>query len=221
MRKQWAERREVMKKFIKKYPKRIITAFLIVLLIAVVGTFNNYKTYHYILSDECYFDDTIVEFMRKIYGEITVSKATVRYGGTSLLTGNYRNSHGSALVEMRLDSDIYAPDDTLKVTLENKCMNDIQFYKGKYNLSICSDNDRRWFLVHSGYINSEYNEVITLKSVESYVYEIPLNSVREVSDEPITLINGKYAIRVPLFILAKPGEGNTEDGALTCEFKIK
>ena len=34
-----------MKNFIKKYPKRIIITALVVLLIAIVGTVNNYRTY--------------------------------------------------------------------------------------------------------------------------------------------------------------------------------
>ena len=34
-----------MKNFIKKYPKRIIITALVVLLIAVIGTVNNYRTY--------------------------------------------------------------------------------------------------------------------------------------------------------------------------------
>ena len=76
-----------MKNFIKKYPKRIIITALVVLLIAVIGTVNNYRTYWDMREKEHYLDDETVEFMREIYGDITIeSNDDIR--GSSLY---YRN----------------------------------------------------------------------------------------------------------------------------------
>ena len=91
-----------MKNFIKKYPKRIIFTALIVLLIAVIGTVNNYHTYRDVREKEHYLDDIIVEFMREIYGDITIKN--YGYGYTQLYyngellgkRGNFRNKGLSA-----------------------------------------------------------------------------------------------------------------------------
>ena len=215
-----------MKNFIKKYPKRIIITALVVLLIAVIGTVNNYRTYWDMREKEHYLDDETVEFMREIYGDITVKNhdsvrsSTLYYGNMSLET-NVERADMKKLVKISTGKSKYSPDDILKVKIENKVMNDIEFYTDKYLLQIRL-KDNRWFTVHSGVINAEeVGELIKLKAGEAYEIEIPLNSVREVSDKPLTLISGRYRFSKPVYVLNSAEDESAEDTWLSCEFEIK
>ena len=215
-----------MKNFIKKYPKRIIITALVVLLIAVIGTVNNYRTYWDMREKEHYLEDETVEFMREIYGDITIESnddirgSSLYYRNMPLVTSVAR-ADMKKLVKISTDRSKYFPDDILKVKIENKVMNDIEFYTGKYLLQIRLE-ENRWYTVHSGVINAEeVGELIKLKAGEAYEIEIPLNSVREVSDEPITLIPGRYRFSKPVYVLNSAEDESAEDAWLSCEFEIK
>ena len=211
-----------MKNFLKKYPKRIITAFLVVLLIAVVGTANNYKTYGK-TDPEHYLSEEIVEFMREIYGDITIVNtgwySDLYYGEMNLKSREwYRKNNIERLITIEIDSDEYAPDGTVKVKIDNKMLDDVDFYKGKYVLEKCFDG--AWYIVHSGKIGNESHDLISLHDGESYEFEIPLNSVREVSDEPLTLIKGEYRMIIPVYVLNEPEKGESEDKLFSFNFDI-
>lgn len=212
-----------MKNFFKKNTKIIVTVFFTVLLVVLVGTANNYETYWDMFVREHFLSESTVEFMREVYGEVSAinwNKDSTLYHGTMQITTQSRgNTYGSKLVEMLVDSKKYRPNDTVNVTIDNKLFSDIEFYVGKYELKIYLD--KQWLMVHSGAINANYSEVIRLTEGETYEFEIPLNYVREVSDEPISLIAGRYSLSVPVFARSDPDKGEKEDGWLTCEFEIK
>ena len=216
-----------MKNFIKKYPKRIIFTALIVLLVAVIGTVNNYQTYRDVREKEHYLDDIIVEFMREIYGDITIKN--YGYGYTQLyyngeLLGkrvNFRNTD-SKLLEVKIDSDSYANDDTITVTVENKLLNDISFYTGKYRLWIYTEVDERYYDVYGGITAvKDKGELICLNKGESYENKIQLDSLKNSSDKPITLIPGTYILSIPLFVNNNPEFSDEEDDWFAFEFEIK
>ena len=229
-----------MKNFIKKYPKRIITAALVVLLIAVVGTVNNYRTYrdanetkiterYYVQQ---YIDKIILDFMAEIYGEdelryeyyfdreMLYLKSTDKSLETNTQT-SYPNNISEKLFEMSLDRDSYSPNDTVTVNLENKMLNDVSFYDGKYLLQIL-EKYHRWFDVNNGdFNNGEYEELICLRAGESYEFKIPLNSFLSADGKPIELVPGEYKLAMRLFVINDPKDTNNEDRWITCKFEIE
>ena len=212
-----------MKNFFKKYTRIIVTVFCVVLLVVLVGTANNYETYYDMFVREHFLSESTMEFMRELYGDVSAinwnKHSTLYHGTMQITTQSIGNTYGTKLVEMLIDSQNYSPDDTVNVTIENKIFSDIEFYSGKYKLKVYLD--KQWFMVHSGAINGDYSEIVRLVEGEKYEFSIPLNSVREVSDEPITLISGQYSLSVPIFVHTDPDKDESEDAWLTCEFEIK
>ena len=90
-----------MKKFIMKYPKRIITAFLVVLLIAVIGTANNYPTYGSV-GEPKYHTDELVEFLHEIYGNISERYNNLFYKETNLETRIWEAKFSDKFFEMKI-----------------------------------------------------------------------------------------------------------------------
>jgi len=216
-----------MKNFIKKYPKRIFISALVVLLVAVIGTVNNYQTYRDVREKEHYLDDIIVEFMREIYGDITIKNygygyTQLYYNGEFLGKSVWFRNDSSKLLDVKIDSDSYASDDTITVTVENKLLNDISFYTGKYRLWIYTEVDERYYDVYGG-ITAVKNkgELICLNKGESYENKIQLDSLKNSSDKPINLIPGSYRLSIPLFVNNNPEFSDEEDDWFTFKFEIK
>lgn len=229
-----------MKNFIKKYPKRIIITALVVLLIAIIGTVNNYRTYrdenetriterYYVRQ---YIDKDMLDFMVEIYGEDELSfeyrfdteELYLKSTGKSLETyvqTSYPYNVSEKLFKMSLGRESYSSSDTVTVKLENKMLNDVSFYGGKYLLQIHEKNYRWFDINNSAFNNDEYEDLICLRKGESYEFEIPLNSFFGADGEPIELIPGEYKVAMLFFVLNDPKDTNNEDRWITCEFDIK
>lgn len=219
-----------MKNFIKKYPKRIITAFLVVLLIAVVGTVNNYRTYREgvpTANHHHYIDENIIEFLNEVYGKVTVESdrygyTWLCYNGEQLCTRNLVTGISDKFFEVRIDSNSYANDDTITVTIENKLFSNVSFYTGKYILQIYDEVNKRYYDVCGGVTAvRDKGELVQLKTGETYENKIELSSLKNIKKKPIILIRGSYKLSVPFFVNNNPEYSDEEDNWFTFEFDIK
>jgi len=218
-----------MKSFIKKYPKRIIVTALVVLLIAIVGTANNYRTYRkgvpatYSIQ---HIDENIVEFLNEIYGKVISTSelgyTRLCYNGKNLTTGVQSNGISEKFMEVKIDDDSYANDDTISVTIENKLFSDISFYTGKYMLQIYDGASERYYDVYGGVTAvADKGELVKLQTGETYENKIELSSLKNLSKKPITLIPGSYRLSIPVFVNNNPEFSDEEDNWFTFKFDIK
>ena len=218
-----------MKNFIEKYPKRIIITALVVLLIAIVGTVNNYRTYRKGVptADSIqYIDENIVEFLNDIYGKVTAKSdygyTHLFYCGKSLTTGGRGTGISEKFMEVKIDGDSYANDDTISVTIENKLFSNICFYTGKYMLQIYDGASERYYDVYGGVTAvADKGELVKLQTGETYENKIELSSLKNLRKKPITLIPGSYRLSIPVFVNNNPEYSDEEDNWFTFEFDIK
>lgn len=216
-----------MKNFIKKYPKRMITALLVVLLIAVIGTANNYPTYGSV-GEPKYHTDELVEFLHEIYGNISEKYNNLFYKETNLETRIWEAKFSDKFFEMKIDRDIYSCNDTITVTVENKMFNDVSFYERDFMLQIAMAfrepyyDGYRYFDVYGGACPvRDKGELISLNEGETCELEIQLGSLDNVNGKPITLIEGYYRLSIPFYVYGNPEYSDKGDSWLICEFKIK
>ncbi len=222
-----------MKNFIKKYPKRIIISALVILLVAIVGTVNNYRTYRELNGDlDSYFildgygkrtvSKPTMELLQAIYTDDVIMVATegVYYKKINLILPNM-NDKGYKNATLTTDKECYKHDETVVATLNNRKSYYAEFVvngyvlQGKYDAGV-------WYTLHTGQINQGENpEVLRLEKGEAYNVEIPLEYISEEHDEPIKLKDGNY--RIGLLITHKANEYSkkTIDVWAVCEFKIR
>ena len=218
-----------MKDIIKKYPKRIIVTALIVLLIAVMGTVNNYRTYRKRVpsADNIqYIDEYIVEFLNEIYGKVTAESdfgyTMLYYSGENLATRVHDTGISEKFMEVKINGNSYANDDSITVTIENKLFSDVSFYTGKYMLQIYDGASERYYDVYGGVTAvRDKGELVRLKTGEIYENKIALSSLKNLRKKPINLIPGTYRLSIPFFVNNNPEYNDEEDNWFKFEFDIK
>ena len=233
-----------MKNFIKKYPKRIITAFLVILLIAVVGTVNNYPTYGGYANKPREITKRTFKYLEDIYGEGSVFYAEdvptwfadkVRYNGVYYKAADDRyiylvNKGEEGMQDyagaMNTNQDTYSRDDTVVLKIEQFGEGKIEFDSNTYMLEILRNG--KWYCIHTGEIEESLTgEYIELSTGENWEFSIKLAEVREVSDEPIRLKRGKYRLTktAKLKRVIPYGDGKEINRVtkilISCEFDIK
>lgn len=211
-----------MKNIFRKYPKRITAAMLVILLVAVIGTVNNYRTYRNAGKPVIYLAEETVEYMNEIYGGVLIEsgagRSSLSYNGIEL-EANLTFTDLSKVASFTADAESYAPGDTVTVTLENKEIHNMEFYSGKYLMQVMMED--RWFTIHTGEINKdEFGEWTKLSAGESFVFDVPLSSIREVSDEAITLRAGEYRLCKEVTLKTRT-DVNIASTWLACEFEIE
>lgn len=184
-----------MKTIFRKYPKRIFITVLVVLLIAVVGTVNNYRTYRHD-AEFRHADKTTVRFLQKIYSdkELDLNTTGIYYGDINLEPN--RKLIGYRNVVMELDAREYRYDDTVLVSVVNEKSVYAEFYSGEYILQYQSSG-QKWFTVNAGAQISE-NELIRCAKDESYEFKVPLEYTIGSSSEPVKLKKGRYRICIEI-----------------------
>ncbi len=232
-----------MKNFIRKYPKMIITAFLVVLLIAIVGTVNNYPTYFGGPNNETARLRT-VNYLEEIYGAGTIFYAEdvptwyadeMHYSGVYYkaaedryiyLNGKGEGKRGDYAATINTDKDRYSHDDTVSVKIEQYGEGKLEFDSEEYVLEVVQNGI--WYCVHTGEIGeAAAGELIELNQGESWEFSFDLSKVREVSDEPIKLKKGRYRLskRAALKRAIPYGEGKEINRVgkiiISCEFEIR
>jgi len=141
-----------MKNFIKKYPKRIFISALVVLLIAIVGTVNNYRTYR-----TSGIDEKLYNLLVDAYGtaEIEVKKRGEVYAIFDELNRyevypDYVTVHKNLTrVDFELNDDKFSADDTLMCTVTNINYNYVEVYLNQYKVQI--NYDGKWYTLRPGY----------------------------------------------------------------------
>lgn len=206
-----------MKNFLKKYPKRIITAFLVVLLIAVVGTVNNYPTYGGYGNKPRDITRGTFKYLEDIYGEGTIFYAEdvpTWYADKMACSGVYYKAAEDRYIylvgkgkdwireqrtNMTLDKYRYSKSDTVVAQLHPYFGGKLEFYSNEYVLEVVRNGI--WYCVHTGEIGEDIaGELIELNDDEHYEFSVDLSEVREVSDEPIRLKKGRYRLSKPATI---------------------
>ena len=233
-----------MKNFIKKYPKRVITAFLVVLLIAVIGTVNNYPTYGGYGNKPKEATRKTFKYLEDIYGEGNIFYAEdvptwfadkVRYSGVYYKAAEdhyiYLVNKGEEGMQdyagaMNTNQDTYSHDDTVIFKIEQFGEGKIEFDSKTYMLEVLRNG--KWYCVHTGRIGENpADELIELDVGESWEFSVKLSEVREVSDEQIKLKRGKYRLTKPATLKRViPYGAEMEINRVTkilisCEFEIK
>ena len=233
-----------MKNFIKKYPKRIITAFLVILLIAVVGTVNNYPTYGGYANKPREITKRTFKYLEDIYGEGNIFYAEdvptwfadkVRYSGVYYKAAEdhyiYLVNKGEEGMQdyasaMNTNQDTYSHDDTVVFKIEQFGEGKIEFDSKTYMLEVLRNG--KWYCIHTGEIEESLTgEYIELSTGENWEFSIKLAEVREVNDEPIRLQRGKYRLTKPATLkrVIPYGDGKEINRVtkilISCEFVIK
>jgi len=205
---------QAMKNFLKKYPKRVITAFLVVLLIAVVGTVNNYPTYGGYGNKPRDITRSTFKYLEDIYGEGTIfyaedvptwyadkmSHSGVYYKAAEdryiYLVGKGKDWIREQRTNMTLDKYRYSKNDTIVAQLHPYFGGNVEFNSNEYILEFVQNGI--WYCVHTGEIGDDITgELIELKHNGRWEFSIDLSAVREVSDEPIRLQRGRYRLTKP------------------------
>ncbi len=212
-----------MKNFIRKYPKRIFITALIVLLIAIVGTVNNYKTYR-----TSGVDEKLHNLLVDVYGtaEIKVKKSGEVYAIFDELNRyeiypDYVTVRKNLTrVDFELNDDKFSADDTMMCTVTNLTYNYVEVYLEQYKVQI--NYDGKWYTLRPGYFaEGEHRESIKLQRGESYEFSVPLEYISEFTAEPVKLINGKYRICTLVELKSDRTDLEPAKSWLGCEFEIK
>jgi len=231
-----------MKNFIKKYPKRIIITALIVLLIAIVGTVNNYRTYRMETAENYYLElvngryemrvvhKRAMEVLKSVYRDepivIKPHGAGVYYKDINLVepVGNrpgYNYIYGLSghiSASISTDKEKYKFDETVTVTILNDAALWVDLDVDNYILQGLLDGGA-WFRLRTGKLGDETNdEPLRLARGEQYSFEIPLEYICEEHNDPVKLGKGKYRVAVRL-VDAHAKFGHWEWAI--CEFEIK
>jgi len=212
-----------MKNFIKKYPKRIFISALVVLLIAIVGTVNNYRTYR-----TSGIDEKLYNLLVDAYGtaEIEVKKRGEVYAIFDELNRyevypDYVTVHKNLTrVDFELNDDKFSADDTLMCTVTNINYNYVEVYLNQYKVQI--NYDGKWYTLRPGYFEEgEHSESIRLQRGESYEFSVPLEYISEYTDEPVKLMKSKYRICTLVALKSDREDIEPAKSWLGCEFEIK
>lgn len=219
-----------MKSFFRKYPKRIVISLLVILLIAIIGTVNNYSTYrssHYTIRQggrdiERFVDEAVVKRVMKRLDDIYPAEdlAVKRGGHIYYKDIDLQPSIGSSnwCVELTLDAEEYRYNDTVTVSVKNANAEYVEFYADSYILQMQLNG---WYSLHTGSFAEKSEEtLIHLENGESYTFEIPLEYISEVKDEPVKLEKGEYRICI-YAANAYMRTGYLSHNWYICEFEIK
>lgn len=219
-----------MKNFFRKYPKRILITLLVVLLVAIIGTVNNYSTYrssHYTIRQggrdiERFVDEAVVKRVMKRLDDIYPAEylAVKRGGHIYNKDIDLQPSIGSSnwCVELTLDAEEYRYNDTVTVTVKNANAEYIELYADSYILQMQLNG---WYSLHTGRFAEKSDEtLIHLENGESYTFEIPLEYISEVKDGPVKLEKGEYRICI-YAANAYMRTGYLSHNWYICEFEIK
>ena len=210
-----------MKNFMKKYPKRLITALLVVLLIAVVGTVNNYRTYRTFGIDE-----KLYNFLIEIYSDVDVKNDGCIYANfdelkrCEIYPDYVTVRENLSKVNLTLNDDEFSADDTLTVTITNLKYNYVEVYKNLYKVQFYYDGE--WYTLRRGeFVTDEQREIIRLKKGESYEFAVPLEYISEFTDESVKMLKGKYRICTQVELKSDREDIGPVKTWLGCEFEIK
>ena len=223
-----------MKRFFRKYPKRILITLLVVLLVAIIGTVNNYSTYRsstYTIrvrdrtgdrTVERAVDETLVKRVMKRLDDIYPAEdlAVKKEGHFYYKDIDLQPSIGSSnwCVELTLDAEEYRYNDTVTVTVKNANAKYVELYADSYILQMQLNG---WYSLHTGSFAEKSDEtLIHLENGESYTFEIPLEYISEVKEGPIKLEKGEYRICI-YAANAYMRTGYLSHNWYTCEFEIK
>lgn len=219
-----------MKNFIKKYPKRVITAALAVLLIAVIGTVNNYETYR---GDHKLITGRTMKYLESIYGEgkvlvkteiPTISKmgANVYYdaGGEYVpIDPNIKIGELKGIAYMKTDKDVYSHSETVVVTLKKLGTSKLEFDSGKYILQVLRDD--RWYNLPMGEACVPESEIVEIDGRGDWEFSVKLDEINGRGEQSIKLKKGRY--RICKEVVLTPG--NSYESVLNtnifCRFEIK
>ncbi len=225
-----------MKSFIKKYPKRIFISALIVLLIAIVGTVNNYPTYSGSGNKPREISRRTVKYLESIYGEGNIYRAAdvpSWYADFPPISGLYYKAaddkyiylvgRGGGSWPLKTDKEKYARDDSIVVTITYP-YSDIEFDSKVYTLE--KQIDGMWCCIHPDVL-MEAGEVVSLSKGDSWEFSLRLDEAVRVCEEPIRLKRGRYRLSKSITSKRKIGRRNgkwiheLEPNVFNCEFEIK